>query len=74
MAWGVERAVSIATHQKWVSPHRLRIQTHVTEKQALDFLQWGERAGVLHQEVNGRYYVTELTRQIEARPPDEPLQ
>jgi uncharacterized protein (DUF58 family) len=54
---GVDRAVQIATHQGWVSPHRLRSQFNVTEKEARDFLDEARGRGALMQAANGRYYL-----------------
>lgn len=53
---GVTRAVSIAEHQGWVSPHRLHSQADVTNKQAQLFLGEACKRRVLFQATDGRYY------------------
>jgi hypothetical protein len=55
--WGVERAYSIASHQGWVSPHRMMTQCHLTKSLALTVLLEACKRGLLYQHVNGRYYL-----------------
>lgn len=70
LTWGIKRAVSIATHQQWVSPHRLKTQVHVTDKQAMEFLECASQAGLLEQAVNGRYYLPGAPIILSIEPPD----
>ena len=59
--WGVGRAVEMATHQKFASPHKLQQQAGVTNKQALQLLEEARERGLLFQAQNGRYYVVDGT-------------
>lgn len=59
MKWGALRAVEIAQHQGWVSPHRLRTQAGFTNQDAQQILRNTCKKGVLFQAVDGRYYLPE---------------
>lgn len=54
---GVKRAYEIAQHQKWVSPHRITTQCHVSKTIALIILRKAMGVGAIYQAVDGRYYV-----------------
>jgi hypothetical protein len=55
--WAVPRAAEIAKWQGWVSPHRLMTQAHLKKSDAQSVLLDACRQGLLHQAVNGRYYL-----------------
>lgn len=57
MQWCINKAVSIATFQEWVSHHRLSRQANISEKEAVNMLEEAQTRGVLYQAVNGRYYL-----------------
>lgn len=54
---GLNRAVEIAQHQGWVSPHRLITQAGVKNADAQLILSRACKQGVLFQAVDGRYYL-----------------
>jgi len=57
MQWCINKAVSIATFQEWVSHHRLSRQANISEKEAVNMLEEAQVRGILYQAVNGRYYL-----------------